>query len=920
MIETQDQNTQLRNDVKMLGTILGEVLKKHGGEELFNKVEDIREITKGLRENYNEDKYTHLKSEISKLESPMRQQVIRAFSIYFHLINIAEQNHRIRRAQFYRLERDSDVQKHSIQEAILALKSDNHSDEKIQQIVNDLSIELIMTAHPTEATKRTVLEIQKRIATILQKLDQPGQPYKKRRNLEESLANEVTVLWQTDELRHRKPTVLDEVKNGLYYFDQTLFDVLPAVHQELEDQLNDYFPNKNWKIPNFLNFGSWIGGDRDGNPFVTPEVTWETLKLQRDLAVKKYDEALTDLMKRFSQSTTRVDISDDFIKHVEEEEKKYLTGREKWQIDSEIYRRKFAVMLKRLRQVNAKSKNAYDHAEELLQDLLVIQESAQKNQLENVKLKKLNKLIRQVQLFGFHLATLDVRNHSGEHESAVAEMLKVVGLEDDYASLEEKDKLAVLDKVLKDPRPLMLLNEDYSEGTRDIFNVFKMIQSAHEEFGKRSIEVYLISMTQSPSDLLEVLVLAKEAGIYRVHVDGTVESNLNVAPLLETVDDLIAGPEIMKTLFDMDLYRSHITNRGNHQEIMLGYSDGSKDGGTLTANWKLFKAQQEIHNMAREYDIRLKFFHGRGGSLGRGGGPLNRSIVSQPAETLGDGVKITEQGEVLSSRYMLGDIAFRNLEQAASALIQSTSKVHHEKEQVTGLKPEWEKAIDEISDNSLKKYQDLVFGDPDFLTYFKQTTPLNELRELNIGSRPMSRKNSEKFEDLRAIPWVFAWTQCRQMIPAWYASGTGLASFAEKGEKELQTLKDMYENWPFFRSTVNNLQMALMKADLTTAKEYVNLVEDEEIGNRIFGLISEEFDRTKNILLEISNSEKLLDFSPNIQGSVHLRNPYVDPMNFLQVDLIQKLRATDEEEHTEEILTDVLLTISGVAAGLLNTG
>lgn len=920
MAETQDSGVQLRNDVKKLGNILGEVLKKHGGEELFQKVEDIRELTKSLRDNYDDTRYKELKEKISTLESPMRQQVIRAFSIYFHLVNIAEQNHRIRRSQFYRLDRDSDVQKHSIQEAILALKADKHSDEKVQQIVNDLSIELIMTAHPTEATKRTVLEIQKRISTILQKLDLPTLPYRKRRNLEESLVNEVTVLWQTDELRQRKPTVIDEVKNGLYYFDQTLFDVLPAVHQELEDQLNDYFPNKPWKVPNFLNFGSWIGGDRDGNPFVTPDVTWETLKLQRELAIRKYDESLTDLMKRFSPSTTRVSLSKEFISHVEAQEKKYLAAKEKWQIEGEVYRRMFAVILKRLRQVGTKSKNAYSHAEELLQDLMLIEDEARLHQIEGTKLKKLNKMIRQVRLFGFHLATLDVRNHSGEHETAVAEMLKVVGIEDDYAELEEEKKQQVLEKILKDPRPLMLLNEDYSKETREIFEVFKLIQKAHEEFGRRSIEVYLVSMTRSPSDLLEVLVLAKEAGIYRLHVDGTVESNLNVAPLLETVDDLIAGPKIMQTLFDLDLYRSHIAQRGNHQEIMLGYSDGSKDGGTLTANWKLFKAQQEIHNMARDYDVSLKFFHGRGGSLGRGGGPLNNSIVSQPAETLGDGVKITEQGEVLSSRYMLGDIAFRNLEQAASALIQSTSKVHHDENAETGLKPEWETAIEKISEHSLKKYQGLVFGDPDFLTYFKQTTPLNELRELNIGSRPMSRKGSEKFEDLRAIPWVFAWTQSRQMIPAWYAAGTGFAKLVEEDESHMDTLKEMYQNWPFFRSTVNNLQLALMKADLMTAKEYVNLVEDKEIGDRIFGDISSEYDRTKQMLLQISDSKELLDLSPNIQGSIYRRNPYVDPMNFLQVDLIQKLRATEEEEHTEELLTEVLLTISGVAAGLLNTG
>ncbi|QKS72432.1 phosphoenolpyruvate carboxylase [Paenalkalicoccus suaedae] len=918
MVQTTDPNVQLRNDVKKLGNILGEVLKKHGGEELFQLVEDIREKSKGLREEFDEATYDELMGEITKLESPLRQNVIRAFSIYFHLVNIAEQNHRIRRSKEYRLHKDELVQSNSIESAIHTLKDDNHSEEVIQQILDDLSIELIMTAHPTEATKRTVLEIQKRISTILQKLDNPYQPHKKRRNLEESLENEVTALWQTDELRHRKPTVIDEVKNGLYYFDQTLFDVLPAVHQELEDQLNEYFPSKEWKVPNFLHFGSWIGGDRDGNPFVTPDVTWQTLKLQRELAIKKYDEALVELMKRFSHSTSRVEIDADFIQNVEEEEKHFLTKKDMWPLEHEVYRRKFAVILKRLRQVGKGSKSAYDHSEELLQDLLLIKENAYKHQLPGTNLKKLNKLIRQVELFGFHLATLDVRNHSGEHETAIAELLKVVQIEDDYASLSEKKKQKVLEKVLKDPRPLMLMNEKYSDETTEIFDVFKLIEQAHREFGKRSIEVYLVSMTQSSSDLLEVLVLAKEAGIYRVHVDGTVESNLHVAPLLETIDDLIAGPEIMKTLFDMEVYRNHITVRGDHQEIMLGYSDGSKDGGTLTANWKLFKAQQEIHDIARDYDIGLKFFHGRGGSLGRGGGPLNRSIVSQPVETLRDGVKITEQGEVLSSRYLLGDIAFRNLEQAASALVQATSKLHSS--QQTDLKPEWEEAMEEISEHALKKYQSLVFGDKDFLTYFRQTTPLNELRELNIGSRPMARKNSDKFENLRAIPWVFAWTQCRQMLPAWYAAGAGLAAFANKGEKEVELLQEMYEKWPFFESTINNLQMALMKADLKTARHYVELVEDEKIGSRIFGEITNEFDTTREMILKIAKQQELLDHVPNIQGSVHLRNPYVDPMNFLQVDLIKKLRETAEEDHSEEILTDVLLTISGVAAGLLNTG
>ncbi|MBS4177014.1 phosphoenolpyruvate carboxylase [Lederbergia citrea] len=916
MIDTIDNNALLRNDVKKLGNILGEILVHHGGIELFNKVESIREMTKSIRKEYNEETYKRLKEEINLLKPPTRQQVIRAFSIYFHLINIAEQNHRIRRRRQYLLQ-DQGSQSFSLENAVSKVKDYDLSNEIIQQVLNELSIELIITAHPTEATKRTVLEIQKRISTILQKFDNPMTTRKERKFLEESLFNEVTALWQTDELRHRKPEVLDEVRNGLYYFDQTLFDTLPSIHQELELQLQEHLPDNNWEVPNFIHFGSWIGGDRDGNPNVTPEITWKTLQMQRELVLKKYDEAIVDLMKRFSHSTYRITISEQFIETVQREEPVYLEEEEKWPIESEIYRRKFAIVLKRLREVG-KSELGYQHAEELLNDLIQIKECSEKHQPAKKKMKEIRTLIRQVQLFGFHLATLDIRNHSGEHESAVNEILHAVNVTKNYSELTEEEKLNILGKVLSDPRPLLLFEEAYTIETQKVLKVFRMIKNAHAEFGKRSIEVYLISMTQSASDLLEVLLLAKEAGIYRLHSNGKVESDLHVAPLLETIDDLIAGPNIMRTLFEMDVYRNHLSVRDNHQEIMLGYSDGSKDGGTLTANWKLFKAQQEIHNMAREYNIRLKFFHGRGGSLGRGGGSLNTSILSQPVETLGDGVKITEQGEVLSSRYLLEDIAYRNLEQAASALFEACVRVSAAPGQDHFRKKEWETAMENISTESLKKYQSLVFGDKDFLTYFNQATPLKELGALNIGSRPMSRKNSQRFEDLRAIPWVFAWTQSRQMIPAWYAAGTGLQLFIEQDPGNLKMLQSMYKEWPFFHSTVNNLQMALMKADMKTAKEYLNLVEDQTIADRIYKDISDEYYRTRAALLQISGNEELLAHTPNIRESVHRRNPYVDPLNFLQVDLIHQLRET--ENPSEELVTEVLLTINGVAAGLVNTG
>ncbi|WP_203287461.1 phosphoenolpyruvate carboxylase [Metabacillus sp. cB07] len=909
-IKERDHHAALRRDVKFLGNMLGDVLVHQGGQPLLEMVEKIREMTKSLRSHADESIYADLKAEISTLDPELRKQVIRAFAVYFHLVNIAEQNHRIRRRREYQFQEDSGKQPGSLEHAVASLKENGVSSEVIQQLLKTLSLELIITAHPTEATRRSVLEIHKRIAGLLHSLDQPIHTERERAELEDRLFNEVVILWQTDELRDRKPTVMDEVANGLYYFDETLFEVLPQIHQELELCLSKNYPGQEWHVPNFLRFGSWIGGDRDGNPNVTPEITWKTLTKQRALALRKYRESLKVLRKRLSQSTKRVAVSDELLASVQEETPLLSKG-ERWQVEHEIYRCKLTIMLKKLDQQQA---FCYRSSDQLLQDLKMIQQSVLLHHPKGYELKSLQKLIRQVELFGFHLATLDIRNHSGEHEAAIKEIFHSVNLAEDYSSLPEEKKMQLLQDVLQDPRPLVSFKENYSKETQDVLDVFHMIRRAHKEFGTRSIEVYLISMTQSASDLLEVMVLAKEAGIYRLHPDGRIESRLNVAPLLETIDDLVAGPKIMEQLFQLDFYQKHLSEQNNLQEIMLGYSDGSKDGGTLTANWKLYKAQQEIHDMAKHYNVRLKFFHGRGGSLGRGGGPLNRSLLSQPAETLGDGVKITEQGEVLSSRYGLYDIAYRSLEQAASTLITAAAHVSTEAEQSNIRTGEWEKEMDEISSVSLSKYQELVFKDPDFLTYFKEATPLPELGALNIGSRPMSRKGSERFEDLRAIPWVFAWTQSRQLLPAWYAAGTGLS------EGNLDNLKQMYKKWPFFRSTIDNLQMALLKADLMAAREYLAMVENKHAAERIFNDIETEYVQTKKALLAITGQNELMDHIPNIQESVRLRNPYVDPLSFLQVDVISKLRKTDEESDAGELLSEVLLTINGIAAGLRNTG
>ncbi|QGG48591.1 phosphoenolpyruvate carboxylase [Heliorestis convoluta] len=905
---------QLQQDLEKLRRVLDQILEHHGGKALLQQIHKIREMTAMLESNNSESLYKALKEEMIQLKPPLRQQVIRAFAIHLRLINIAEEYHLIRKNRELRLHEELESHPDTLESAILTMKEKQISKETIQQVLNRLSFELVITAHPTEASRRTVLDIKKRILSLLQRLDQPMIPAKDLRKLDQSLFNEIAALWQTDELHCQKPTVMDEVRQGLRYFEETLFDILPDVHQDLEKELEALYGRQEVKVPNFLRFGSWIGGDRDGNPNVTSAITSQTLLKQRELVLKKYDKALVELMRRFSHSTNRVEVSNAFQEKVRQEEELYVKDKKKWPVPTEIYRRKFAIMLERLRHIGEPSRG-YQSPDQLLEDLLSIRESVQQHHPVEYEKKMLSKIIRQVQLFGFHLLSLDVRNHSGEHEAAITELLQRVAITEKYADLTEHEKIILLQKVLRDPRSLVIVHAEYSEATEEMLNVFRMIRRAHQTFGKRAIEVYLISKTQSVSDILEVLVLAKEAGIYRVLPTGQVESDINVAPLLETIDDLLAGPEMMKTLFSMDIYRQQLQARNHHQEIMLGYSDGSKDGGTLTAHWRLYKAQQEIDRIAKEQAVSVKFFHGRGGTLGRGALPLNKSIMSQPPEILGNSVKITEQGEVLSSRYLQPDIAYLNLEQAATALLKGA--ITKEQKNWALQAEAWEMAMEKVTRISLKKYQSLVFHNENFLKYFKQATPLMELGELKIGSRPMARKNSTRFEDLRAIPWVFSWTQTRLFFAAWYAAGTGLSSFAEESEANMKLLEEMYEKWPFFRAVIQNLQIALTKADITIATEYKKLVQDKKVADEVFNDIVAEFRRTEEIVKKITK-EKCPEHSPNIVDWVERRSSYICPLNFIQVELIKEMREHVEDD--DDLFTDVLLTISGIAAGVGNTG
>jgi len=918
-----EKDHPLRRDVRFLGHILGDVLVMHGGEALLNNVEKIREMTKQLRQSYDPEILKQCKTLIQGLSPKMRRDVIRAFAIYFQLVNIAEQNHRIRRHREYRRSRKDVVQPDSIESAVRELKEQGLTPEQVEEILDVLALELVITAHPTEAMRRTVLDIHHRIAKRVEELDHPYLTEEDRECIRQELLGEVITLWQSDELRQRKPTVMDEVRNGLYYVDETLFEVLPGIHLELERCLKRYYPDHEWHVPSFLRFGSWIGGDRDGNPSVTPEVTWRTLRLQRDLVITKYEEALRRLIKKLSHSMRNVRVSEallDSLKADEEEVVLADIGEGKWRNEHEPYRRKLTYMLARLHhtRLGKKDHGIYRSPEAFLSDLRLIDQSLRGHHADVIADRDLGRLIRQVELFGFHLLTLDIRQHSGEHEKALTEILSGMGIVEHYDQLSEKEKINLLTELLEDPRPLTSPFMSFSPETEQCLELFRVIRRAKEEFGEDAIRNYLISMTQGTSDLLEVVLFAKEVGLFRKTPNGPI-SRLHVVPLLETIDDLHRAHEIMEAYYRHPSYVPANAEHHPTQEIMLGYSDSNKDGGVLTANWELYHAQQRLYRLSRRYGINTKFFHGRGGALGRGGGPLNRSIQAKPPETVVGGVKITEQGEVLSSRYALKPIAFRSLEQATSALLLSAASA------LTGRKseekPEWLEAMAEISEEALKAYQSLVFEDPDFLSYFHTATPLPEIGELKIGSRPTRRKNSQAFEDLRAIPWVFAWTQSRYLFPAWYAAGTGFARFLQQHEDGLQILKEMYRDWPFFRSLVDNLQMALAKADFVIAREYDSLVQDRHVADRIFGKLEEEYRLSREMVLAITGQADVLDHVPVIQESIRLRNPYVDPLSFIQVDLLHQLRYhCPSKEECKETLEQVLLTINGIAAGLRNTG
>lgn len=924
----QDGKAQnpLSRDIHLLGDLLGEVLREQEGQHAFDLEERIRALAKEWRVTEASETFEALAQLCEGLAVQEAQPILKAFTTYFHLVNLAEEHHRVRVLRAREKTSGERPLADSIAEAVYTLREHGLSPEQMQTLLDRLSVELVFTAHPTESKRRTVLEKLRAISDALYRMETCDLLPRERERLLADLRAHITLLWLTNEVRARRPTVLDEVRNGLWYFAESLFEVVPEIYRCLQRALAQAYPGHAFHIPTFLRFGSWIGGDRDGNPRVTTAVTAETFRLHRELARAHHGRAVLRLIREFSLSENRAKPGPALERFLEEQRARYpslaqiLATRNR----GALYRQALSFIAHRLGERTPPERPpepggpedpwpepAYGTGGELLADLRHIAESLRRQGLTVLVGERLEPLLRQVETFGLHTAALDVRQHSGEHEKVVSELLHVTGIAPRYASLPEGEKATLLNRLLEsatfptiDPSPL-------SDLARETLALFQLLRQVHQR-DPEALGYYLISMVHHPSDVLEVLWLAGLMGLYRP-AEGF--SGLDIAPLVETIDDLDRAATVLEALLAAPAYRTHLRIRGDHQLVQLGYSDSTKDGGYLTANWALYRAQRALAAVAKRHGVRLTFFHGRGGAVGRGGGPTHRAILGLPPDAVDGRIRLTEQGEVIFDRFAHPVIAWRYLEQVIGAVMQVSAA------EPAAAESEREAVMDALSAAAFEAYRDLVAETPGFLDYFHQATPIDVITELTIGSRPAWRTEAARFEDLRAIPWVFAWMQSRHTLPGWYGLGHALTHYMETHPHGLETLQSLYRSWRFFQAVVDNAQMALSKADMAIASRYAELVENREIGQRIFQKIAAEHVRTTQCLLAVTGQQALLDNEPVLQRAIRLRNPYVDPLSLIQVGLLRRLRSLPPDSAERELVVDALrLSIVGIAAGLKNTG
>ncbi len=915
----EPKDEPLRRDINLLGRVLGQVLIEQEGEGLFDAEEEVRLLCKRLRFDYDPELDERLRRKIEGMDGEQLQRIVRAFSVYFQLVNIAERYHRVRRRRQYESSPSNPPQRASLASALSRLETEGVEADTLQRALDGMSVELVLTAHPTEALRRSIRRRHLRIGEVLETLESPQLTWKERRRLEERLAEEITVLWQTDELRVRRPQVEHEIERTLGFFENPLISATLEVYRDFEDELARRFPGSAPSLGRVLSFGSWVGGDQDGNPFVRPDTLSTALSLHRELILKRHRASTLALAEHMSQSTKLAAVSEELAASVARDERLMPEVVEHHRDDdpNEIYHRKLLLVAERLRRTleDAGSQAAYSGVSDFLNDLLVIRRSLVDNGDERIAEGGLRDLIRQAEVFGFHLAKLDVRQESSRIVEAAAELV-AAGTGEDLLGMSEEARAALLRRLIADPRSLPDNPGDISEASMEVLETFERIRQATDAFSEPPVETFILSMTHQASDVLSVQLLARRAGLLEADERGRcTRSLLRITPLFETIEDLERAPDVLRRLLDDPFYRSSVDRGGNLQEIMLGYSDSGKDAGYVTSNWTLYKAQGLLSSLAREHAVELRLFHGRGGSAGRGGGPSYQAIMAQPPGTLDGKIRITEQGEVISFKYSIRGLARRNLDTVLAAVLEASAD-----DLPKAPEPRWVEVMNELSATSCDAYRALVYEDGDFLAFFSEASPIRELSLLNMGSRPARRVEAPEVESLRAIPWVFAWTQNRFLLPSWYGAGAALGTYSSS-EEGLAVLREMYEQWPFFRTLVDFMQMTLAKSDLRIAETYTSLVSQSAARERLWNRISAEHAACVEALLKITGHESLLDDSPVLQRSIRLRNPYVDPLSYVQVSLLRRLRALPEDSPKRQTtLNTLLLTISGISSGMLNTG
>ncbi|MDQ2686932.1 MAG: phosphoenolpyruvate carboxylase [Armatimonadota bacterium] len=916
---------ELARDVRTLGNALGDVLQEVGGPELLATVERIRALTKQAREQAGPDAAEEeLEGLFRGMEFDQALPVLKAFTTYFQLVNLAEQKEIARVNRRRAVESGDRPRPESVLDAVRRLRESGVTVDEMRTLLGELSIQLVFTAHPTESRRRSIQEKLYRLSSALGSLEEPLLSGRERDNVEADIRADTEILWQSDEVRQRRLTVLDEARNILFYFTQTLFSVTPRIYDDLRAALTECYPGEGFDFGSFLEFGSWVGGDRDGNPTITLAHTAEILKMHRDTVLGLYIPAVRALSDRLSQSRHYVQVTPELQESLEQDAQRLpgVAAEAAHRSPTELYRRKMEFIWERLRRTRMGGDGAYGSAEEFVADLEVVARSLEANAGRFAAKQALGPLLQQAHVFGFHLARLDVREHKEKYLGALSAVLASQGI--DWPAMSEAERVALLEREIASLRPLIPAALSFGEEADKTLGLFRLVHEQRAALGPEAFGSFILSMASDVSDVLAVLLLAKEAGLLRT-TNGEVQSSVDVVPLFETIEDLENAPLVLDTLLSNTVYRANVDARGGQQEVMVGYSDSNKDGGYLTANWKLYQAQARLAEVATKHGVKLRLFHGRGGAVGRGGGPAGKAILAQPPGSVRGRLKITEQGEVIAARYFDEEIAARNLEQIVHAVLMASAAPTQEE-----ARSEWAAAMDELSDDSLQAYRALVYDDPEFVTFFQATTPINELSQLNIGSRPPKRTASDRIQDLRAIPWGFSWMQSRYTLPGWYGIGAALEKYANLSPAHQERLQQMYREWPFFATTLDNAQMSLAKADMDIAARYAKLVPDETLRERVFGTIREEYDRTVRLICRVTAQESLLDNSPILQKSIRLRNPYVDPLSYLQVELLQRLRAlppSSGENESETLRTQrrdlravVLLSVNGIAAGLKNTG